>query len=178
MVHKDQRKMKEYEGKREIGENFAVSQEEKEEDLLERLYLWRQEGRPLWPAELCVHMKITRRELNQLMRQMVRYGYLEEPEERRELEMTPLGRARGAECLARHQRLTQLIQMVCDLDEEQAEENACRMEHVVSRNVIVGIEQFLRSGDTHDRILKNTDLSTLYEPGNYEFCMGIYRPEK
>lgn len=39
MVHKDQRKMKEYEGKREIGENFAVSQEEKEEDLLERLYL-------------------------------------------------------------------------------------------------------------------------------------------
>ena len=92
--------------------------------------------------------------------------------------MTPLGRARGAECLARHQRLTQLIQMVCDLDEEQAEENACRMEHVVSRNVIVGIEQFLRSGDTHDRILKNTDLSTLYEPGNYEFCMGIYRPEK
>lgn len=35
--------MKEYEGKREIGENFAVSQEEKEEDLLERLYLWRQE---------------------------------------------------------------------------------------------------------------------------------------
>ena len=125
MVHKDQRKMKEYEGKREIGENFAVSQEEKEEDLLERLYLWRQEGRPLWPAELCVHMKITRRELNQLMRQMVRYGYLEEPEERRELEMTPLGRARGAECLARHQRLTQLIQMVCDLDEEQAEENAC-----------------------------------------------------
>ena len=177
-MHKDQRKMKEYEGKREIGENFAVSQEEKEEDLLERLYLWRQEGRPLWPAELCVHMKITRRELNQLMRQMVRYGYLEEPEERRELEMTPLGRARGAECLARHQRLTQLIQMVCDLDEEQAEENACRMEHVVSRNVIVGIEQFLRSGDTHDRILKNTDLSTLYEPGNYEFCMGIYRPEK
>lgn len=170
--------MKEYEGKREIGENFAVSQEEKEEDLLERLYLWRQEGRPLWPAELCVHMKITRRELNQLMRQMVRYGYLEEPEERRELEMTPLGRARGAECLARHQRLAQLIQMVCDLDEEQAEENACRMEHVVSRNVIVGIEQFLRSGDTHDRILKNTDLSTLYEPGNYEFCMGIYRPEK
>ena len=170
--------MKEYEGKREIGENFAVSQEEKEEDLLERLYLWRQEGRPLWPAELCVHMRITRRELNQLMRQMVRYGYLEEPEERRELEMTPLGRARGAECLARHQRLTQLIQMVCDLDEEQAEENACRMEHVVSRNVIVGIEQFLRSGDTHDRILKNTDLSTLYEPGNYEFCMGIYRPEK
>ena len=73
--------MKEYEGKREIGENFAVSQEEKEEDLLERLYLWRQEGRPLWPAELCVHMRITRRELNQLMRQMVRYGYLEEPEE-------------------------------------------------------------------------------------------------
>ena len=68
--------------------------------------------------------------------------------------------------------------MVCDLDEEQAEENACRMEHVVSRNVIVGIEQFLRSGDTHDRILKNTDLSTLYEPGSYEFCMGIYRPEK
>ena len=31
--------------------NFAVSQEEKEEDLLERLYLWRQEGRPLWPAD-------------------------------------------------------------------------------------------------------------------------------
>ena len=27
---------------------------------------------------------------DQLMRQMVRYGYLEEPEERRELEMTPL----------------------------------------------------------------------------------------
>ena len=162
----------------EIGENITVSQNEREEDLLEELSRWLQAGRALAPAELCAELSIPRRELNQLVRQMVRHGYLKEPAEKACLELTPLGKAQGAECLSRHQSLTQFIQMICNLNEEQAQENACRIEHVVSREVIAGIDSFLRYGDLYDRVMRNTDLCTLYQPGIYEFCMGLYQPDK
>lgn len=164
--------------KGEIGENVAVSQREREEDLLEQLAMRIQEGKALVPAELCAELSIPRRELNQLLRQLVRHGYLKEPEGKAHLELTPLGKAQGAECLSRHQSLTQFIQMVCNLDEAQAQENACRIEHVVSREVIAGIDSFLRYGDLYDRVVRNTDLCSLYQAGTYEFCMGLYRPDR
>lgn len=162
----------------EIGQNIPSSNAKREEDLLETMYLWWKGGRPLTVPNLCVCLDLSRRELNHLVKKMVGHGYLHAVEKDEELKLTAFGKAQGAECQARHQYLTQFLQMACDLEEEEAQENTCRVEHVVSKEVIQGICEFLKYGDTYDRVIHNLDLCTIYEEGSYEFCMSIYRTEQ
>ena len=161
-----------------IGENIQSTNAEKEEDLLETLYLWWNRGKQITMSEICIHLNITKHEINYLVKQMVKHGYLKEPGKSKVLELTDFGKTQGAECLTRHQYLTQFLQMVCGLDEEQAQEDACRMEHVVSGGVIQGVCEFLKYGNTYDRVAKNLNLDTMYEEGNYIFRMGIYLTEQ
>ena len=161
-----------------IGYNIPSSNEEKEEDLLEILYIYWKNGKAITIADLCVRLNMTRRELNLLIRQMVHHGYLEETEKNADLRLTEFGKTQGLECFDRHQYLTQFLQMVCGLDKDQAQDNACRMEHVVSGEVIQGICDFLKYGDTYDRVVQDFKLHSMYEAGSYVFCMGIYCTEK
>lgn len=66
------------------------------------------------------------------------------------------------------------------MSESRKKEGTSHLERkqAVSGSVIEEIERFLRYGDMQEHVLKQTDLSALYAPGEYEFCMGIYRPEK
>lgn len=162
----------------EIGQNIPSTSAEKEEDLLEELYLWWKDERLLTPSSICIHLGITKRELTYLVRQMIKHGYLKETEKGEPLELTDFGKSQGAECLERHQYLSQFLQMVCGLEEKKAYEDACRMEHVVSQDAIRGICGFLKYGDTCDRVMRDLDLSSMYREGSYEFRMGIYCTEK
>lgn len=162
----------------EIGQNIPSSSAEKEEDLLEALYLWWKEEKTVTPSEICVQLDITKRELNSLIKQMVRHGYLKESEDSAQMELTDFGKSQGAECVDRHQYLSQFLQMVCGLEEEKAVEDACRMEHVISKEAVQGVCEFLRYGDTYDRVVRDVDLCSVYAPGVYEFRMGIYRTER
>lgn len=64
------------------------------------------------------------------------------------------------------------------VSEEKAEEDACRMEHVISEETVQQICNFVDYGDTFERILKQSDLRSWYRPGSYQFLMGIYQIEK
>ena len=46
------------------------------------------------------------------------------------------------ECLARHEKLTQFFQMVSGMDQQRAQEDACRVEHYISPEGLKGIENF------------------------------------
>lgn len=161
-----------------IGRNVPSTTEEKEEDLLETLYLWWKDGRSITIPEICIRLNMTKRELGFLLKKMIKHGYLKETEKNEEIVLTAFGKAQGAECLARHKYLTQFLQMVCGLTEDKARENACRMEHVISGEVVQGICDFLKNGDTYDRVIRGMNLGQMYEDGVYQFCMGIYRTEK
>lgn len=162
----------------EIGQNIPSTNAEKEEDLLEVLYLWWKSEKTVTPSEICIQLDITRRELKYLVRQMAKHGYLKETQDCFCMELTDFGKSQGAECVDRHQYLSQFLQMVCGLEEKKAYEDACRMEHVISREAVQGVCEFLKYGDTYDRVMRNMDLREMYESGIYEFRMGIYRTEK
>lgn len=163
----------------EIGQNIPSSKGEREEDILEMLYEWYGRGCTLTSADVCGEIDMTRREFNYYVRQMIKHGYLEnvEPKADMPLILTEFGKTQGAECLIRHQRLTQFFQLI-GLDEQQAEEDTCRVEHVISEKAVKGICSFLNYGDTYDRIIRNTNLFSIYEQGDYEFRMGIYCADK
>lgn len=160
-----------------IGHNLYYSREEQEEDILETIYQWWKDEEDVTAARVCEQFNLAKRETAGHIRHMIEHGYLRETESG-EIALTAFGKAEGAECLRRHKHLTHFLQMTCGMDADGAEENACRMEHVVSSDVMKGICDFIRYGDTYDRIAKGANLRSFYDVGTYEFCMGIYDVEK
>ena len=104
---------------------------ELEEDLLEYVYrMWRQD-RQITSKEYAREVNITGYEAAGLVRSLVKKGFLCEPENGH-LELTDKGKLEGMECLARHEKLTQFFQMVSGMDQQRAQEDACRVEHYIS----------------------------------------------
>lgn len=52
------------------------------------------------------------------------------------------------------------------------------MEHIVSEETVRQVCNFVNYGETFERVLRYTDLSYRYAPGDYVFLMGIYYMEK
>ena len=132
-------------------------------------------------------MNMSRREVNFCLKQLKTHGYVVREKETytglqgKEAEsgifLTELGKITGEEFQYRHEILTQFLQFV-GVSEEKAEEDACRMEHVISEETVQQICNFVDYGDTFERILKQSDLRSWYRPGSYQFLMGIYQIEK
>lgn len=175
-MKKEQEEEQDYTGG--IGYNVPPSEEEKAEDLLELLYLWWGEGRPLTVIDVVLETGMKKREVNALIKKLVKYGYLAEPSGNAVLQLTDFGKGQGAECASRHEKLVQFLQLVSGMDEEEASEDACRLEHVISKKGIQGISNFLKYGDVYDRVIKNPDLQSMYGEGRHEMCMGIYYAER
>lgn len=62
-----------------------------------------------------------------------------------ELELTKRGREKAMRIYDRHRLLTMFLQKVAGVSEAVAEENACRMEHILSQDVVDGIRSFMES---------------------------------
>lgn len=161
----------------EIGQNLELSRSEREEDLLELLYRRYRDGYPMERGGICEEAEMQRQELDEFLQNMIREGYLEDTDPGEEIRLTDFGKVQGAECLSRHQNLTQFIQLVCGVDEKTAEENACRIEHVISGEVAEGFAGFLKYGDQAERRVRNSNLRFKYAPGRYPCRMCLYQPE-
>ena len=58
--------------------------------------------------------------------------------------MTDKGRQKAESVYERHKMLTAFLQKVAEVDREVAEEDACRMEHIISDEVFQGIKRFMK----------------------------------
>lgn len=62
-----------------------------------------------------------------------------------EIELTDMGREKAEGIYERHQLLTGFLQKVAGVTEKTAEEDACKMEHIISDEVFQGIKHFMKS---------------------------------
>ncbi len=60
------------------------------------------------------------------------------------LELTEKGKARAEEIYARHVLLTNFLQKITGVSAEQAEANACKIEHDIDEDVKAGIERWMK----------------------------------
>jgi Mn-dependent DtxR family transcriptional regulator len=60
-----------------------------------------------------------------------------------EIELTEVGLAKANQIYDRHQTLTAFLHDIIGIDEVLAEENACRMEHILDQEVMDGITAFM-----------------------------------
>lgn len=159
------------------GEFMPSSRRETEEDMLEQFCIMENKRMEITVPDICKRMNLSRREVNFYLKQMVVHGYILPPKEKEKIVLTEFGRITGEEFRYRHEIFTQFLQFV-GVQSDKAEEDACRMEHVVSEETVQQICNFVDCGDTFERILKYSDLRTRYTPGIYTFLMGIYYMEK
>jgi len=64
-----------------------------------------------------------------------------------EIELTEKGKEKANEIYGRHRLLTRFIRHITGVDEEMAERNACRMEHILDQEVVDGIRAFMDNQD-------------------------------
>ena len=160
-----------------IGLDMPSSRREIEEDLLEELCRISQRKNLLTIQNISEQLNISENELTYYIRQMKRHGYVNLSPEGTQIWHTELGRITGAECSYRHETFMQFLQFV-GVESETAREDACRIEHIVSEETVRQVCNFVNYGDTFERVLRYTDLSYRYTPGEYSFLMGIYYLEK
>lgn len=59
------------------------------------------------------------------------------------INLTEKGRAKAEDIYERHQLLTEFLQKITGVDTEQAEQNACRVEHVIDSDIVRGIKKWM-----------------------------------
>ncbi len=161
----------------QLGCDMPSSKREIEENLLKELCIREKKSLRIPIDEMSEQMGMTRREMLSHIRQLDREGHIFTDEKKVYVSLTDLGRMRGEECLYRHRTITQFLQYI-GVDNERADEDACRMEHVASKETIEQICNFINYGSNFEQIIKHTDLRSRYEPGEYTFLMGIYQMEE
>ena len=72
-----------------------------------------------------------------------RDGYLEDSEGT-ELEFTKKGLEKATNVYSRHRLLTDFFVKITGVSKEQAEENACRVEHDIDADIVAGIEKWMK----------------------------------
>lgn len=154
------------------------TQREREEDMLEFVYsLWRQD-REISTAGYAMEMGLHERKAASMTASLVKQGYLEASSKKNMLKLTEKGQVKGLDILARHEKLTQFMQMISGMNREEAQEDACRLEHYISPEGLKGIDNFLMFGDVYDRRYEGMDFYAAYGEGEFEMTMGIYELER
>ncbi|MDE5899710.1 MAG: metal-dependent transcriptional regulator [Treponemataceae bacterium] len=62
------------------------------------------------------------------------------------IEFTAKGREKAESIYARHRLLTTFFMTITGVPEDQAEQNACRVEHVIDADIVAGIKRWMESG--------------------------------
>ena len=99
--------------------NIPHSEEEKEEDFLEYLYMGWKSGTEIRPHQVKMHLELTDAELKCLESGLMESGYLRKRAENSGYRLTELGKVQGEDCLLRHHNLTQFLQMTCGLKKKR-----------------------------------------------------------
>lgn len=151
---------------------------ETEEDILEQLCLWKNQDIPLDTEELCRHFAIEKRSLSAYLRQLQQHNYIEPVTSGEEIRLTDYGLSVGNNYIYRHNSISQMLQFI-GVNEKIADQDACRIEHIVTDESARAICQFINYENMYyERKIRNSDLSDRYEPGTYPFIMQMYSMEQ
>ena len=150
-----------------------LNEKEQAEDFLEELYILQGKFNPLTREDICKFMDMTKWEYKRLVNFLMENEYISNADSE-VLILTEHGKMQAMELIKKHHYLTDFLQTICKVDRELAEDNACRMEHVISPEIFCGITDYMKTGKSGDRNVHGWDINRFYEPGNYEFRVGIY----
>lgn len=113
------------------------------EDYLEAIFELRDEQGATRSVDLAEHLQVSKASVNKAVG-VLREAGLVEQEPYGAIRLTQTGQERAAEIYRRHTRIKRFLVEILGIDEETAEQDACRMEHVISTVTRDHLYQYLR----------------------------------
>ena len=119
-----------------------MSQSESKEMYLETIYLLEQEESHAHSADIAKRLNVSKPSVTKAMNSLKDLGLIEQ-EKYGPVSLTKKGRAIARKVYENHKLITRFIEASLKLSPKQAEENACKIEHVISPEMLKAIEEYL-----------------------------------
>ena len=153
-----------------------MKMQESPEDYLEAILVLSRELGNVRSIDVANYLEYSKPSVSVAMKRLRENGFVT-LDEHGNLILTGSGLSIALKIYERHLVISQFLISI-GVDEEIAKKDACRMEHIVSEETVRQVCNFVNYGETFERVLRYTDLSYRYAPGDYVFLMGIYYMEK
>ena len=93
-------------------------------------------------VDIANHMGFSKPSVSRAMGLLEKEGYIEFGHANR-IKLTEKGREKATDVYDRHRLLTKFLVKITGVDEEQAEKNACRVEHDIDQDIVNGIKTWM-----------------------------------
>lgn len=133
------------------------------EDYLEAIYVLDKKERGVRSIDVAEHLHVAKPSVNRALKSLVESGMIEQ-ERYSLIYLTDDGRKMAKEIYHRHRTIKEFLMNVLLLDEHQAEDEACKIEHVVSDLTIERLHKVMiacgssQNEETLKRIFSNDQL--------------------
>ncbi len=112
------------------------------EDYLEEIYIANINNKPLKGAELARLLNISRASVSEALSRLVAknliiYNSYET------IQLTALGLEEAKKVYEKHNTLKKFFETVLEIPQKEASENACKIEHVISQNILNKMAEFI-----------------------------------
>ena len=113
------------------------------EDYLEAiLVLQKKHDGTVFSVDIANHLGFSKPSVSRAMGILERDGYIEFGLHNK-IVLTEKGLEKATDIYSRHQLLTKFLVMITGVPEDQAEENACRVEHDIDADIVEGIRKWV-----------------------------------
>ncbi|MEG1849931.1 MAG: metal-dependent transcriptional regulator [Oscillospiraceae bacterium] len=110
------------------------------ENYLETILLLGKNAGAVRSVEIAERLGVTKASVSRAMGILRREGYITMPKNGA-ITLTEKGTARAAEIYERHRLITEFLSGVLGVDAETAEQDACRIEHIISASTVEAIRR-------------------------------------
>lgn len=114
------------------------------EDYLEAILRLQKENGVARAVDVARKLNVSKPSVSRAMSLLMESGYVELTSIGC-LDFTEKGRAKAEEIYSRHVLLTKFLMKIAGIPEEQAEANACKIEHDIDDDVKAGIERWMKN---------------------------------
>ncbi|WP_319559373.1 metal-dependent transcriptional regulator [Marispirochaeta sp.] len=129
------------------------------EDYLEAIYIYLQEQKVVRVKDLMKHFNYKSSSVNTAIVQLKKKGLVDH-EKYGYIDLTPAGRKLAKEIYQKHEKLTRFLRDTLGINGETAENDACRMEHILSDETY---ETFYRFIKYLEQVLTRKKLDSIIE---------------
>lgn len=114
------------------------------EDYLETILRIQNEKGQVRSVDIARKLTVSKPSVSRAMSILKNDGYIIFDENQRII-LTEKGFEKASNIYARHKLLTAFLMKIAGVPEEQAEKNACRVEHFIDSDIVAGIESWMKN---------------------------------